>query len=145
MPLPEPKPGLVIGYAYLWRDQAAKGWEEGVKDRPCVIVLAVQEEEGGRIVTVAPITHTPPENAADGIELPIAVKQRLGLDDQRSWIMATELNRFLWPGPDLRPVSPNRPNEFAYGGLPRKLMLRLVDRISELHQNGRFRMVRRDT
>lgn len=43
MPLPEPKPGRVIGYAYLWRDQAAKGREEGIKDRPCVIVLAVQE------------------------------------------------------------------------------------------------------
>jgi hypothetical protein len=135
---------LVIGYSYLWRDQAAKGWEEGAKDRPCVIVLAVQQEEGGRIVTVAPITHRPPGDAHDGIELPLAVKRRLGLDDQRSWIVATEVNRFLWPGPDLRPISPNRPNEFAYGGLPRKLMHQLIDRISELHRNGRLRMVPRE-
>jgi hypothetical protein len=54
-----------------------------------------------------------------GIELLLAVKRRLGLDDQRSWVMATEVNRFLWPGPDLRPISPRYPSEFAYGGLPR--------------------------
>lgn len=95
-------------------------------------------------MTVAPITHTPPGTADDGIELPLVVKRRLGLDDHRSWIKATEVSRFLWPGPDLRPISPTRPSEFAYGGLPRKVMLRLVDRISELHRTGGFRMVRRD-
>jgi hypothetical protein len=40
--LPEPVPGLVIGYAYLWRDEAPRGQDKGLKDRPCVIVLAVQ-------------------------------------------------------------------------------------------------------
>jgi hypothetical protein len=144
LPLPEPAPGLVIGYAYLWRDEAAQGREEGIKDRPCVIVLAVRQEAGGRIVTVAPVTHLPPASPDDGIELPHAVKRRLGLDEQRSWIMATEVNRFLWPGPDLRPISPRQPNVFAYGGLPRKLMLQLIDRISSLHRNGRIRAVRRE-
>jgi hypothetical protein len=37
MSLVEPKPGLVICYSYLWSHEAAKGREEGVKDRPCVI------------------------------------------------------------------------------------------------------------
>lgn len=148
MPLPDPVPGLVISYVYLWRDQQNEDRDEGVKDRPCVVVRAVRQEEGRRqggesIVTVAPITHTPPRNVQDAIELPAATKRRLGLDDERSWIVATELNRFLWPGPDLHPVA-GKPGAFAYGSLPRQLMLRLRERIAELHRDKRFRMVRRD-
>lgn len=60
MPLPEPVPGLVVSYAYLWRNQQEQGRDEGVKDRPCVVVLAVRQGEGERIVTVAPVTRTPP-------------------------------------------------------------------------------------
>lgn len=143
MPLPEPVPGLVISYAYLWRNQQEQGRDEGVKDRPCVVVLSVRQEEGERIVTVAPVTHAPPVNSRDAIELPAPVKGRLGLDAQKSWIVATELNRFLWPGPDLRPI-PGKPGVFAYGGLPKQLMQQLKERIIELNRDHRFRMVRRD-
>ena len=143
MPLPDPVPGLVISYAYLWRDQQDQGREEGVKDRPCVVVVAVSQEDGERVVTVAPITHTAPRHPKDAVELPAATKRRLGLDEARSWIVATELNRFLWPGPDLRPV-PGKPGAFAYGGLPRQLMLQLRERIFELRRDRRFRMVSRE-
>ena len=144
MPLPEPVPGLVISYAYLWRDQKDQGREEGVKDRPCVVVLAVRHHAGERIVTVAPVTHTPARRPGEAVELPAATKRRLGLDDARSWIVATEVNRFLWPGPDLRPI-PGKPGVFAYGNLPRQLMLELRQRISELHRNRQLRMVSRET
>jgi hypothetical protein len=143
VPLPEPVPGLVISYAYLWRNQQEQGRDEGVKDRPCVVVLSVRQEEGECIVTVAPVTHAPPINSRDAIELPAPVKRRLGLDAQKSWIVATELNRFLWPGPDLRPI-PGKPGVFAYGGLPKQLMQQLKERIIELNRDHRFRMVRRD-
>jgi len=143
VPLPGPVPGLVISYAYLWRNQQEQGRDEGVKDRPCVVVLSVRQEEGECIVTVAPVTHAPPINSRDAIELPAPVKRRLGLDAQRSWIVATELNRFLWPGPDLRPI-PGQPGVFAYGGLPKQLMQQLKERIIELSRDHRFRMVRRD-
>ena len=143
MPLPDPVPGLVISYAYLWRDQQNQGREEGVKDRPGVIVMAVRQEQDERIVTVAPITHTPPRHPKDAIELPAAVKRRLGLDDERSWVVVTELNRFLWPGPDLRPVS-GKPGQFAYGLLPEKLIIRLREQIVERRRERRLRMVHRD-
>ena len=143
MPLPEPMPGLAIGYAYLWWDQARRGQEEGTKDRPCVIVLAVEDRDGERIVTVAPITHTPPNKAEEGIEIPGDTKRRLGLDDGPSWIVATEVNRFPWPGPDLRPISRRRPDVFAYGGLPRKLMVQLTERLSEQHRQYRLKTVPR--
>jgi hypothetical protein len=59
--------------------------------------------EGREVVTVVPITHSPPNHPADAVEMPPAIKAHLGLDDQPSWIMVTETNDFLWPGPDLLP------------------------------------------
>ena len=58
--IPTPEAGLVISYAYLWRRERETGLEEGRKDRPSVIVLAVErQKDGATIVTVLPIT-TPP-------------------------------------------------------------------------------------
>jgi sugar phosphate permease len=39
--LPEPIPGLVIRYSYLWHSEYVRGREEGQKDRPCAIVAAI--------------------------------------------------------------------------------------------------------
>jgi hypothetical protein len=112
--LPTPAPGLVISYAYLWRSELRASGGEGRKDRPCAIVVATQDEEGDRLVYVAAITHTPPTDGA-GIEIPTKVKRRLGLDDARSWIVTDELNRFIWPGFDLRPIARIRPEVFHWG------------------------------
>jgi hypothetical protein len=57
--LPAPKPGLVIGYSYLWADQQQAGQEEGTKDRPCAIVAARQVIAGREVATVVP-THRLP-------------------------------------------------------------------------------------
>lgn len=112
---PVPIPGLVIRYSYLWKREADKGNVEGQKHRPCVVVLCVEEVEGEMVVTVAPITHTPPDSPAQSIELTPATRRRLGLDNEKNWIMATELNSFYWPGPDLVPT---RQGQYAYGELP---------------------------
>ena len=45
MPIPTPEPGLMISYAYVWDREAQSGQEEGRKDRPCVIALAVSANE----------------------------------------------------------------------------------------------------
>jgi hypothetical protein len=113
VPLPDPVPGLVLHFSYLWHDQHRQGLEEGTKDRPCVVILSVTQEDGDTVVTVAPITHTPPRRAGEAVELPAATKSRLGLDEGRSWVVITEANRFLWPGVDLRKV-PGK-DSFAYG------------------------------
>jgi hypothetical protein len=118
MTLPRPAPGLVISYAYLWRHEHRHGREEGVKARPCAIVLATQTEAADVVVAVAPITHSPPEDPGLAMALPANVKRHLGLDDAPSWIMADEVNRFVWPGPDLRPISRAAPGRFDYGFLP---------------------------
>ena len=59
--IPDPQPGLVISYAYLWQRDATQGQDEGTKYRPAVVVMAVEsDDEHGKIVLVAPITHRKP-------------------------------------------------------------------------------------
>lgn len=116
MSLPEPVPGLVIRYSYLWYEEHQRQQEEGAKDRPCLVVLAIRREGGDTIVTVAPITHQQPAKGDRPVEISAKTKRRLGLDDKRSWIVTNELNEFVWPGPDIRSVAPNR---FDYGLIPR--------------------------
>ena len=103
MPIPNPEPGLVISYAYLWHHEHRVGLEEGQKDRPSVIVLAVEREaDGATLVTVLPITHVAPSDPATAVEIPMPIKRHLGLDNDPSWIIVDEGNEFLWPGYDLR-------------------------------------------
>jgi len=118
---PAPKPGLVIRYSYLWKREADAGREEGVKDRPCAIVVAIQSDEDRTRVIVLPITHSPPQPPDEGIELPQPTKVRLGLDAERSWIIVSEANDFTWPGPDLRFQPGQGPESAAYGFLPPRL------------------------
>jgi hypothetical protein len=118
---PQPVPGLVIRYSYLWASEYVRGQEEGVKDRPCAVVLVSADEAGSQVVTVLPISHSPPSDPLLAVEIPAATKRRLGLDDDRSWVMLTEANRFVWPGPDLRPLQPRDAASVAYGPLPYRL------------------------
>jgi hypothetical protein len=85
MALPEPQLGLVLSYAYLWHREHQAGREEGLNDRPFVIVLALEQRgEGTTLVRVVPVTHSPPGNTATTFELPPAVRKHLGLDGERS-------------------------------------------------------------
>jgi hypothetical protein len=121
MALPTPAPGLVISYAYLWRDQDTAGATEGRKNRPCAIVVTTVDDAGDSLVYVAPITHSRPDPGT-AVELPPSVKRRLDLDASASWIVTSELNRFVWPGYDLRPISRNSPDVFSWGYLPVELL-----------------------
>lgn len=143
MTLPIPYPGLVIRYAYLWRREAAQGREEGIKDRPCAIVMAATDAEGDIEVLVLPVTHSPPTDPTEAIEIPTPTKQRLGLDGERSWIVISEANAFFWPGPDLRPVPGSDPSSVAYGPLPPKLFAHVRDRFLALDQARKASRVQR--
>lgn len=129
MALPEPQPSLVIRYSYLWWDEARRGQEEGRKNRPAVIVLTIVEDSGDKRVLVVPVTHTQPDDPSHGVEIPAATKKRLGLDDERSWIVTTELNRFVWPGPDIRATGKAPPDDFAYGLLPAALFAKITEQL----------------
>ena len=119
MALPKPEEGLVISYAYLWLHEFRVGREEGVKARPCAIIASIRNDgDGKQRVRVVPITHLPPADLSVAIEIPQRVKQHLGLDDERSWVMLNESNEFTWPGPDLRKIASHSDERFDYGFLP---------------------------
>ena len=134
MTWPAPQPGLVIRYSYLWTREAQAGREEGVKDRPCAIVLAIGDVQNRTRVIVLPITHTAPQPPDEGIELMQQTKARLGLEGERSWIVLDEGNDFNWPGPDLRPVPERGPESIAYGFLPPRLFRAVRERfLARIH------------
>ena len=143
MSLPVPKPGLVIGYSYLWSREHGRGAQEGAKNRPCAIIAARQVVAGREVVTVLPITHSPPVNPLDAVEIPAAIKKHLELDDFPSWVVIVETNDFLWPGPDLRPVPGAKPPRFEYGMLPPRFFTHVRDRVLAAHRSRRLAQVPR--
>jgi hypothetical protein len=142
MPLPAPTPGLAIGYSYLWHDEHLSGAEEGRKVRPCAIVLVATDDEGDTVVYVVPVTHRQPQDVHT-VALPASVKRRLGLDDAASWIVTSELNRFVWPGYDLRPIARDRRDTFAWGFLPTEIFEAVKRGIAANRAAGRLESVRR--
>ncbi len=143
MILPTPRPGLVIRYSYLWAREHDQGREEGVKDRPCAVLLATRTDDGDLRVIVLPITHTPPHDPDTAIEIPASTGRRLGLDDDRSWIVLTEGNAFAWPGPDLRFGPGGGPESCALGFLAARLIITMRDRFLALHEQNKARFVGR--
>lgn len=83
--------------------------------------MTVVDEEGDREVWVLSITHSPPTNPADAIEVPPTTKSRLELDFERSWIVITEANEFIWPGPGLRPIPGRDTSTIVHGALPPRI------------------------
>jgi hypothetical protein len=106
-------------------------------------VLVVQKAENdAQRVTVAPVTHTPPDANTEAIELPPRVKQALQLDGKRSWIILDEVNEFAWPGYDIRPVAGSE--NFSYGFFPPKLYDAVIARLLDLAAIRRVTEIRRD-
>jgi hypothetical protein len=81
---------------------------------------------------VLPITHSPPDHASLAVEIPAKTKQRLQLDDARSWVVLSEWNEFVWPGPDLRRLPNADDFSVAYGMLPPSLFAAIRDRFATL-------------
>lgn len=143
MHISAPEPGLVISYGYLWRHEREAGLEEGRKDRPCVIILAVEKRDERMVVTVAPITHSIPVGDTIGLEIPSRVKQHLGLDFEKSWVILSEVNQFTWPGYDLRPVRGDK-NKIEYGFLPPNLFAKIKSGVLDLIVKRRAGITKRD-
>jgi hypothetical protein len=133
----------VIRYAFLWSHEQDAGADEASKDRPCAVVVATSLRPDGEIqVIVSPITHEPPDDPDASIEIPRSICRSLRLDAGRHWLRLEELNRFSWPGFDLRPI-PGRNGEIAYGMLPHGLFEALRKGILARQAGRRTRIQRR--
>ena len=138
---PDPKPGLVIRYDFLWNHEAAKGWQDGAKDRPCIIVQAVKQvEDNKQAVLLAPITHTPP-GEHNGIEIPHSVAKHIGLDDQGQWIKTDALNRVSWDDPGIIPANKK---QWEYGRLPKWLYDQIRTQIQKNARDQKIQVIKRD-
>ena len=143
MSWPTPRAGLVIRYSYLWESEARAGREEGVKDRPCAIILVVLRVGEAPIVRVLPVTHSNPVDPEGALEIPLPTKLRLGLDSERSWVVLDEANDFIWPGPDLRPLKNGDLSSVVYGTLPPGFMRALRERLVKRYDLKRMRSNKR--
>ena len=141
MVLPDPRPGLVVRYDYLWTHEAAAGREQG-KTRPACLVAATDPAVRPRYVVLLPITHTPPAGDTVGIEIPARARQALGLDDTLSWVVVSEHNVDEWPNAGLSPL-PGRPDTFSHGFIPPGLFAQIRARFLELARSRKSRSVRR--
>ena len=141
MALPDPKPGLVVRYDYLWSREAAAGRDHG-KDRPACLVAASDSLTSPRYVVLLPITHSPPDADTVGIEIPAKVKQAIGLDGARSWVIVSEHNVDEWPNAGLSPI-PGKPAAFSYGFIPPGLFAQIKTRFLELARLNQSDAVRR--
>src|ERR1700761_1839030 len=108
MPFPKAEPGLVFRYDFLWQEDASEGRTSG-KTRPACIAVVLDEPA---IVVILPITHSKPKRQADAVEVPATVCHRLGLDEERSWIVVSQYNVDNWPN-GVSPVPGERPS-FTY-------------------------------
>lgn len=144
MNLAPPPRGSIIRYAYLWAAEKDRGQEEANKERPAlVLTLAVREADGAIHVLALAVTHTPPPDPAAAVELPQRVKDRLGLDASASWIVTTEANAFVWPGPDIRPVPGRKPPTVIYGQIPSELLRRVARSFLANRQRQRTSLIQR--
>ena len=147
MTIPQPAPGLVISYAYLWAEEFNAGRREATKDRPAAIILTRAHLAPAELAYVVPITHVPPSPGQhDRIEIPAAIKRRLGLDESRSWVVISEFNVFVWPGPDLRPIvgTTGRETRWTYGFLPQSFFTRLKHQVLAAWREKRMKTVKRE-
>ena len=141
MALPDPQPGLVIRYDYLWTREAVAGRQQG-KDRPACLVAATDSTVKPRFVVLLPITHTAPSGDTVGIEIPAKVRAAIGLDDQPSWVIVSEHNVDEWPNAGLAPI-PGQPGMFNYGFVPPGLFKQIKSKFLELADLGQGGGVRR--
>jgi len=141
--IPQPIPGLVIRYSYLWRREFLIERQEGGKDRPSTVILVAIGKDGETRVYVLPITHRSPGPDVPAIEIPLRVKRHLGLDGERSWIVLDEINDFIWPGHDLRQV-PGASSRVDYGILPPRFFDEVRTAFLDLARRRRVKRVPRD-
>jgi hypothetical protein len=131
--LPEPTPGLVIRYDYLWNAEVKAGRSQG-KDRPACLVVASDPSAEPRFVVILPITHAPSRGSV-AVEIPPRVRAALGLDDEPCWVIVSEYNVDEWPNAGLRTL-PGRSRTFSYGLLPPRLFANIKAMFLELARSG---------
>lgn len=141
----DPKPGLVVRYDFLWKEDQRAGLDSG-KDRPCAIVLtSAEQSDGSKTVMLCAITHSPPGKNETAVKVPPAVAKHLGLDHEQSWIKTDQVNRFTWQkGRIPYGVSQTRKGEWSFGMIPQGLGKQVFDQVREKAHSQSLQAIDRD-
>lgn len=141
----EPKPGLIIRFDFLWKEEESAGHTDGLKDRPCAIILTTKPKEGGtRDVVLCPITHSPPQKGESAIEIPAKLARHLKLDDGRSWIKTHQINTVEWEQNRLPfGVVPAHKGQWVFGQLPQSIGKQVFEQVKANIDRKHLRNVRR--
>lgn len=142
-----PPVGHVIAYEYLWLSQAERR-DDGEKTYPAAIILARDDIGPAPITYVLGISHTAPRPNQRALLVPPKLKRWLGLDAQPSWIYTSELNVFVWPGPDLRPAEhlssrPDTRHTCVIGQLPDDWFALVLEHVAESYRLQNMTSVKR--
>lgn len=105
-----PKVGDIINYVFLFSHEA-KTRDEGIKERPCVVIMA---DEARQRVVVAPLT-TQGDRYPDTLPVPDEVCRIAKLRGPTA-VVISELNIFTWLGYDVRPL--HGTNDIMIGRFP---------------------------
>jgi len=126
MALPKPRPGLVVGYDFLFREQADAGMENAGKPHPAAIILVVEEDVQARVSLLA-ISHSPPRSGDEAYRLKLTAAEcrQMGLDSGDHWINLRDINSFDWPGYDLARSAPG--GAYVYGTMSKQTFVRIVE------------------
>lgn len=141
----EPKPGLVVRYDFLWKEERRAGIEDG-KDRPCAIVLtSAEKSNGSKEVLLCAITHSPPAKNETAVKVPLAVARHLGLDHEQSWIKTDQVNRLTWErGRMPYGISQARKGEWTFGMIPQGLGKEVFNQVREKARSRSLQTVNRE-
>ncbi|WHA42118.1 hypothetical protein [Agrobacterium larrymoorei] len=141
MNYPEPVPGLVIRFDYLWHADSQKGLSSSEKERPCAIVLYAKKSNKTLVV---PISHSYPEMGEEdySLEIPADICALIGLDEERNWVRVSEVNEFEWPSSDIRP-RPDDPSRSDYGMIPEAFFLQIRRRLADAVAKNRLARAKR--
>jgi hypothetical protein len=93
-----PAVGEIINYVFLFHHEAQHR-DEGVKERPCVVVAV---DAAKRQVIVAPLT-TKGERYPNTLPVPSVVARGASLSGATA-VVLDDLNIFTWLGYDVRPL-----------------------------------------
>lgn len=74
--------------------------------------------------------------------IPTCGMTSIGLDGDRSWVVISEGNEFLWPGHDVRKLS--RGGRYDYGFLPPRLFEKVLAAFVAYSKAGRAKATKRD-
>lgn len=141
----EPKPGLVIRYDFLWKEEVLAGYEDGRKDRPCAIILTTKPKDDGSCeVVLCPVTHSPPKEGESAVEIPHKMARHLKLDDDKMWIKTHQVNTLTWEKGRLPyGVVPAHQGQWFFGRLHKSLGQKAFEQVRDNFNTKKLKNVRR--